>query len=85
MQCHKDSNDKYHLTHWGRDKMAAIFPDGIFKYIFLNENIKISIKISLKFVQLTIFHHLSESESESGLDNGLAPTRWQTIICTNDG
>ena len=29
--------------------MAAIFPD-IFKCIFLNENIWISIKISLKFV-----------------------------------
>ena len=26
------------------------FPDDIFKYIFLNENIRISIKISLKFV-----------------------------------
>ena len=26
------------------------FPDDIFKYIFLNENVKISIKISLKFV-----------------------------------
>ena len=31
-------------------------PDDIFKYIFLNENIWISFKISLK-VQLTIFHH----------------------------
>ena len=33
------------LTHRGRDKMAAIF-----QYIFLNENVWISIKISLKFV-----------------------------------
>ena len=38
------------LTHWGRYKMAAIFPDDTFKRIFLNENIIISIKISLKFV-----------------------------------
>ena len=30
--------------------MAAIFPDDTFKLIFLNENIRISIKISLKFV-----------------------------------
>ena len=30
--------------------MAAIFQDDIFKCIFLNENVKISIKISLKFV-----------------------------------
>ena len=33
------------LTHWDRDKIAAIF-----KWIFLNENVRISIKISLKFV-----------------------------------
>ena len=28
-----------YLTHWGRDKMADIFPDDIFKCNFLNENI----------------------------------------------
>ena len=33
------------LTHWGRDKMAAIF-----KCIFFNENVWISIKVSLTFV-----------------------------------
>ena len=38
------------LTHWGRDKMAAIFADDMFKCIFLNENVWISIEISLKFV-----------------------------------
>ena len=30
--------------------MAAILADNIFKHIFLNKNITISIKISLKFV-----------------------------------
>ena len=30
--------------------MAAKYPDDIFKCIFLNENVWISIKISLKFV-----------------------------------
>ena len=30
--------------------MAAILADGIFKCIFLNENFRISIQISLKFV-----------------------------------
>ena len=30
--------------------MAAYFPDDIFKYIFLNENVWILIKISLMFV-----------------------------------
>ena len=34
------------LTHWGWDKMAA----NTFKCIFLNENVWILIKISLKFV-----------------------------------
>ena len=38
------------LTHWGRDKNGRHFPGDIFKCIFLNENIWISIKISLKFV-----------------------------------
>ena len=33
------------LTHWGRDKMAAIF-----QWIFFHENVWISINISLKFV-----------------------------------
>ena len=39
------------FTHWGQDKMADIFADDIFKYIFLNENVWISINISLKFVR----------------------------------
>ena len=41
-RCTTASHD---LTHWGWDKMAAIF-----KYIFFNENVWTSIKISLKFV-----------------------------------
>ena len=40
------------LTHWGRDKMVAVSQTTLytFKRIFLNENVRISIKISLKFV-----------------------------------
>ena len=38
------------LTHWGRDAMAAISHADIFKYVLLNENIRISIKIPLKIV-----------------------------------
>ena len=38
------------LTHRDRTEMATISADDIFKSIFLNENIFISIKISLKFV-----------------------------------
>ena len=41
---------QFQLTHWGRGKMAAFFPDDIFKWIFVNENSWISISISLKFV-----------------------------------
>ena len=36
---------KIEITHWGRDKMAAIF-----KCFFLSENVWISLKISLKFI-----------------------------------
>ena len=38
------------LIHWGQHKMAAILADDTFKRIFLNENVIISIKFSLKFV-----------------------------------
>ena len=38
------------LTHLTLDKMAAILADDIFKRIFLNENVRIFIQISLKFV-----------------------------------
>ena len=39
------------LTHLPLDKMAANLADDIFNRIFLNENVWISIKISLKFVR----------------------------------
>ena len=39
----------YQLIHWGQDN-GRHFPDDLFKCIFLNENVLISIKISLKFV-----------------------------------
>ena len=38
------------LTHWGRDKIGRHFADDIFICIFLDENVWIPIKISLKFV-----------------------------------
>ena len=46
----------------------------------MNENVLISIKISLKFVPKGPINN-----SSIGSDNGLAPTRWQAIIWTNDG
>ena len=38
------------LTHWGRDKIAPIFPDDILTCIFWNKIVWTSIIISLKFV-----------------------------------
>ena len=42
--------DDKELTHLPLDKMATILADDIFKCIFLNENDRIPIRISLKFV-----------------------------------
>ena len=38
------------VTHWDREKNCRHFADDTFKCIFLNENVWISFKISLKFV-----------------------------------
>ena len=46
------------LTHWDQDKMATIFPDDIFICIFLNENIWMPIKISLKFVLKGVINNI---------------------------
>ena len=54
------------------------FADDIFKRIFFNENVRISIKISLKFVPKGPINSI-------GSDNDLAPTRRQAIIWTNGG
>ena len=45
------------LTHLPLDKMATMLADGIFKCIFLNENDRIRIQISLKFVPRSLFHN----------------------------
>ena len=42
-----------HITHIPLDKMAAILADDIFNCIFLNENDKIPIQISLKYVPMS--------------------------------
>ena len=47
---------------------------------FLEWNISIAIKISLKFVPKGPINN-----SSIGSDNGLAPSRRQAIIWTNDG
>ena len=54
--------------------MAAILADGIFKCIFLNENDKILIKISLKFVPR------SPIDNKPALVQVMSPDRLQAII-----
>ena len=68
------------------DKMAAILSDGIFRYILLNENVRIPIKPSLKSVPRSpIDKNLAlESMDINGSGNGLAPNRRQVITWTND-
>ena len=68
-------------THWGREKNGRHFPDDIFKHLFLNEKIGISIQISLKFVTLVPIRNNPALEG----DNALAPIRWQGIIWANNG
>ena len=48
---------------------------------FLNENVKISLKISLKLVPKGLINN----HSIIGSDNGVSPTRYQAIIWTSDG
>ena len=49
MLCHVHLQFR-HLTHWGRDKMAAFSQTTLWNAFFFNENTRISIKVSLKFV-----------------------------------
>ena len=57
------------------------FADDTFKCIFMNENVRISIKISLKFVPRGPINGIPALVQI----NGLAPVRRQAIIWTNDG
>ena len=66
-------------TLWSRHN-GRHFPYDIVKWIFLNGNLGISMKISLKFVPKGPINNI-----HIGLDNGLAPTRRQAVIWMNDG
>ena len=65
----------YPSSHWVRDKWST-FRWRICKRIFLNWNVRISIKISLKLVP--------GSPTNNIPDNGLVLNRRQAIIWTND-
>ena len=60
---------KVNLTHWGWDKMATTLADDTLKCKFVNENISISIKISLKFVPKCLINNI--------------PTLVQIMACLN--
>ena len=77
VMCHDNHID---LTRWVRDKMAPILQTMFLKSIFLNENVSISVKISLKFVP----NESNWQDTNIGSDNGLTPSRPQAIIGTND-
>ena len=68
------------LTHRGRDKMDAILLttfSSAFSWMKMFE-------LRLKFLW-SLFLRANEQYSSTGSDNGLAPTRRQAIIWTNDG
>ena len=64
------------LGHDGRH-----FADNIFRCIFVNEKLRIVIKISLKFVPNGPIDNINPALI--GLDNGLAPNMRHAIIWTN--
>ena len=77
---HGKSNKLKLLTHWGTNKNGHHFPDDIFKCLFLNENVWISIKISLNFVPKGSINNIP------ALDEIIAWPHWrQATIWTIDG
>ena len=67
----------YIHTLWPRQN-SGYFPDDIFKWIFLNENVWISIEILLKFVPWGPIDNIPAD----GSGNGSASTKRQAIIWT---
>ena len=65
----------------GPSQNGRHFADGIFKRIFLNENVWISIKISLKFVPKGPINNIPALVQIMAL----APSRRQAIIGSNAG
>ena len=76
------SSTEFHneLTHWGWDKMAAIFQTTFSNAFSWMKIYKFRLRFHLSLfprVQLTIFRHC--------FSGGLAPSRRQAIIWSNDG
>ena len=71
---------KDELTHWGRDKMAAISQTILLNIFSLMKISDLRLKLSFLLLGGSINKY-----SNTGSDNGLAATRWKAIIWTNDG
>ena len=77
-----DTNDANYVINTLRPRQNwRHFADDTFKRIFVNENVSIFIEISLKFVPKDPINN----NRSIGSDNGLAPSRRQAIIWSNDG
>ena len=70
--CHKVLVSGPLVTHWGPDKMAAIFQTTFWIFLLI-KNARISIEMSVKFDPRGPINNI-------GSDDGLATTRWQAII-----
>ena len=72
--------DLHWLTHWGRDKTTSMFQTTFSNGNFFVEMLKFRLRFSLNFVPKG-----PNKYSSTDSDNGLAPTRRQAIIWSNDG
>ena len=75
----------YFLTkHSAFNNMAAIFTDDIFKCIFLNDNVWISIKISLQFVHKCQMNNIPALDPKwlgAGQATSHCQNRWWLVYC----
>ena len=78
--CITSSNGRLFINTLRPRQDGCHFADDIFKRIFLNENVWISINIHWSYLPGSNWQYTSV-----GSDNDLAPTRRQAIIWTNDG
>ena len=78
--CCQGTTLKEPLTHWGRDKMAAISQTTLSNAF----SWKKILEFRLKF-HWSLFLRSNQQFSSIGSDNGLAPARRQAIIWNNDG
>ena len=76
MQCVYASSRKHGLTHWGREKWAP-FSRWLLKWIFLNENVWISINDSLNFLLR------GPINTTAALVQFLPPVPWYKYFITN--